>query len=61
MVFDGNINLVRPLLEVKKTKLKRVSKIFFGKFYIDPTNKNTKYLRTRIRKYDAQISYKQTR
>ncbi len=53
--LDGNINLVRPLLEVKKTKLKRVSKIFFGRFYKDPTNKNTKYLRTRIRNLKNSI------
>ena len=27
----------------------KISKTIFGKFYIDPSNKNTKYLRTRIR------------
>ncbi len=47
--MNRNINLVRPLLDFKKIKLIRISKTFFGKFYKDPTNKDKKYLRTRIR------------
>ena len=47
--INGNIHLVRPLLDFKKIELIKVSKVIFGKFYKDPTNKNTKYLRTRIR------------
>ena len=46
---NNNINLVRPLLDVKKIQLIKISKVIFGRFYKDPTNKNTKYLRTRIR------------
>jgi len=45
----NNIDLVRPLLDIKKKQLIIISKTIFGKFYKDPTNKNTKYLRTRIR------------
>ena len=47
--INGNIHLVRPLLDFKKIQLIRISKVIFGKFYKDPTNKNKKYLRTRIR------------
>ena len=53
--LNGNISLLRPLLEVKKSKLRKMSKAFFGKFYRDPTNKNTKYLRTRIRNLKNSI------
>ena len=47
--ISGNINLVRPFLDIKKIQLIKISKIIFGKYYKDPTNKDTKYLRTRIR------------
>ncbi len=47
--INGNITLVRPLLDFKKKQLMKISKIVFGKYFKDPTNKNTKYLRTRIR------------
>ena len=47
--IEGNIKLARPLLDLKKIELIKISKIIFGKYYKDPSNKNTKYLRTRIR------------
>ena len=47
--INDNIDLVRPLLDFKKNQLIKIAKVIFGKFYKDPTNKNTKYLRTRIR------------
>ena len=47
--ISKNINLVRPLLDFKKIQLVKISKIIFGKYYKDPTNKNKRYLRTRIR------------
>ncbi len=47
--INGNIKLVRPLLDIKKIQLIKISKIIFGKFYKDPTNTDKKYLRTRIR------------
>ncbi len=47
--IDNNINLYRPLLEVKKNSLIKISKIIFGNFIKDPSNKNSKYLRTKIR------------
>ena len=45
-----NLHLVRPLLNVKKNQLIKIAKSIFGKFFKDPTNKDKKYLRTRIRK-----------
>ena len=47
--IENSIKLVRPLLDFKKIELIKISKIIFGKYYKDPSNKNTKYLRTRIR------------
>ena len=47
--LDNNIRLVRPLLNYKKKELIKISKIIFGRYFIDPSNKNIKYLRTRIR------------
>ena len=47
--INNNVHLARPLLDFKKIQLIKISKVVFGKFYKDPTNKNTKYLRTRIR------------
>ena len=47
--IDTNINLVRPLLDFKKNQLIKIAKLIFGKFYKDPSNKNKKYFRTRIR------------
>ena len=47
--IEGGIKLIRPLLDFKKNELTKISKIIFGKYYKDPTNKNVKYLRTRIR------------
>jgi len=53
--LDGKINLVRPLLDFKKVQLTKIAKVIFSKFYKDPSNKNTKYLRTRIRNLKKSI------
>jgi tRNA(Ile)-lysidine synthase len=47
--INNDISLIRPLLDFKKNQLIKISKLIFGKFYKDPSNKNKKYLRTRIR------------
>ena len=44
-----NVNLYRPLLDVKKKFLLKISKNTFGKYFKDPSNLNQKYLRTKIR------------
>ena len=47
--INNKINLYRPLLDVKKEFLVKISKIIFGKFVKDPSNKNLKYMRTKVR------------
>jgi tRNA(Ile)-lysidine synthase len=53
--INKSITLARPLLDLKKIQLINISKIIFGKYYKDPTNDNTKYLRTRIRKFKKTL------
>ena len=53
--LDNKIILLRPLLKFKKKELTLISKKFFGKAIKDPSNKNTKFLRTRIRKLKKSI------
>ena len=50
-----NIILARPLLDVKKNQLIKISNIIFGKYYKDPSNVNKKYLRTRIRNFKKTL------
>ena len=47
--INNNINLYRPLLETNKKFLIKFSKIVFGKYFKDPSNKNLKYLRVKVR------------
>ena len=53
--IENNITLCRPLLDVKKVQLIKISKLVFNKFYEDPSNNNVKYLRTRIRMLKKSI------
>ena len=53
--INANTHLLRPLLDFKKIQLIKISKLIFGKFYKDPTNKNKKYLRTRIRNLQKSL------
>ncbi len=46
---DRQLKLFRPLLDIKKNFLIEISKKIFGKYIKDPSNKNMKYLRTKIR------------
>ena len=47
--IDNKINLFRPLLDTKKKFLIKISKIVFGRYFKDSSNKNFKYLRTKVR------------
>ena len=47
--INSKIQLYRPLLDVKKKILTKISKKVFNKFFLDPSNKDKKYLRTKIR------------
>ena len=52
--LDKDISLFRPLLDVKKDFDKNFQKIF-GKYFKDPSNKNMKYLRTKIRNLETPL------
>ena len=47
--IDNKIKLFRPLLDTQKKILIKISKRIFGTYIKDPSNKNSKYLRTKIR------------
>jgi len=47
--ISSQVSLYRPLLDTKKQFLIKISKTIFGKYFKDPSNKNTKYLRTKVR------------
>ena len=53
--LDKRITLLRPLLEIRKNDLIKITKTAFGKFFKDPSNKNSKYLRTKIRKLRTSL------
>ena len=47
--LNNNIQLIRPLLNFRKEELIYITKKTFGKSIKDPSNKNRKFLRTKIR------------
>ena len=47
--INGKVNLYRPLLDIKKKSLINISKKTFGEYIKDPSNKNSKFLRSRVR------------
>ena len=47
---NGNIKIIRPLLNLKKTELKKISENTFNFFVDDPSNYNENFKRIRIRK-----------
>ena len=47
--INKKLKLFRPLLNIQKKDLVQISKRVFGKYFKDPSNKNEKYLRTKIR------------
>ena len=49
IAINSKVSLCRPLLDVKKKFLIKISKIFFGNYIKDPSNKDKKFLRTKIR------------
>ncbi len=53
--ITNKINLYRPLLDIKKKFLIKISKLIFGKYFKDPSNKNLKFLRTKIRNLKKPI------
>ena len=47
--LSKNTFITRPFLETQKKDLTYLAKKFFGKIFYDPSNKNSKYLRTKMR------------
>tara|TARA_B100001063_G_scaffold103153_1_gene96264 strand:+ start:173 stop:1192 length:1020 start_codon:yes stop_codon:yes gene_type:complete len=47
--INTQVSLFRPLLDIKKQFLIKISKNIFGKYFKDPSNKDLKYLRTKVR------------
>ena len=47
--INTKVKLFRPLLDVKKSFLIKISKNIFGTYIKDPSNKNHKFLRTKVR------------
>ena len=48
--LDKSIKILRPLLNEKKKELIKISTKVFGTYIIDPSNKDSKFLRVKIRK-----------
>ena len=49
--INKQLSLYRPLLDVKKKFLIKISKRIFGNYIKDPSNNNTKFLRTKSKKF----------
>ena len=47
--IDIKVSIYRPLLDIKKIYLTKISKKVFGKYINDPSNKDKKFLRTKVR------------
>ena len=53
--FDNNIFVLRPLIDVSKTDLKYISKNTYNFNVSDPSNKDDKFLRVKIRKMISEL------
>ena len=47
--LDKQVSLYRPLLDIKKIFLIKITKSVFGKYFKDSSNKNIRFLRTKVR------------
>ena len=50
-IYNNNLKIIRPFLNLKKTDLRQITLNFFKTHINDPSNKDEKFLRVRIRKY----------
>ena len=62
--IDRQASVFRPLLDIKKKFLIKITKNVFGNYIKDPSNKNIKFLRTKVRNLkkpleNSGISYEQ--
>ena len=44
-----SVTVLRPFLDIRKKDLIYITNKTFKKYYTDPSNKNSKFLRTKIR------------
>ena len=51
-----NINLIRPLINLDKNDLVYISNYVFGSYIEDPSNKNDKFKRVKVRNFLNQLS-----
>jgi len=49
--YNNKLKIIRPFLRFEKKDLKYVTVSYFKKYIKDPSNKNEKFMRIRIRKY----------
>ena len=49
--YNSHLKIIRPFLDLKKRDLKYITLNYFKTYIEDPSNKNEKFLRVRIRKY----------
>ena len=49
--YNNKLKIIRPFLRFEKKDLKYVTVSYFKKYIRDPSNKNEKFMRIRIRKY----------
>jgi len=49
--YSNNLKIIRPFLSLKKVDIKYVTLNFFKTYIQDPSNRDEKFLRVRIRKY----------
>ena len=47
--INSKVSLFRPLIDIKKEHLIKISKHTFGKYFKDPSNQDTKFFRTKVR------------
>ncbi len=55
-VKKNEVNLIRPLINVDKKDLIYISKNIFGSYIKDPSNKDEKYKRVKVRNFLKQLS-----
>ena len=53
--YNNKLKIIRPFLNLKKKDLRYVTLNIFKTYIKDPSNKNEKFLRTRIRKYKKSM------
>ena len=53
--LKNNIKVLRPLLGIKKKELIKIARTVYGTYIEDPSNKDLKFLRPRIRNLEKYL------